>query len=76
VSESRRDGETDGSTFTFQCDVHFRNGRHGKKRMRAGRRSKPAPVPTGSIPRVSRLMALAIRYQRLCHGAGKIDRGF
>ena len=65
MSESLRDGETDGSTFTFRCDVHFRNGRHGKKRMRAGRRRKPAPTPTGSIPRVSRLMALAIRYQRL-----------
>ena len=65
MSESRRDSETDGSTFTFRCDVHFRNGRHGKKRMRAGRRRKPAPTPTGSIPRVSRLMALAVRYQRL-----------
>ena len=65
MSESLRDGETDGSTFTFRCDVHFRNGRHGKKRMRAGPRQKPAPAPTGSIPRVSRLMALAIRYQRL-----------
>lgn len=65
MSESRRDGETDGGTFTFRCDVHFRNGRHGKKRMRPGRRRKPTPAPAGSIPRVSRLMALAIRYQRL-----------
>ena len=57
--------EGGGRTFTFRCDVHFRNGRHGKKRMRAGRRPKPAPVPAGAIPRASRLMALAIRYQRL-----------
>ena len=65
MSEVQRDAETDGSTFTFRCDVHFNNGRHGKKRLRQGRRKKPAPVPTGSIPRVSRLMALAIRYRRL-----------
>ena len=65
MSEVQRDAETDGSTFTFRCDVHFSNGRHGKKRLRPGRRKKSAPAPTGSIPRVSRLMALAIRYRQL-----------
>ncbi len=51
--------------LTVECAVHFRNGRHGRKRMRTGREPRPGPVDTGRVPRLSRLMALAIRFDRL-----------
>jgi hypothetical protein len=50
------------TTLTFECPVHF--GWQGKRReLRAG----PAPEapPAGRVPRVARLMALALRLDRL-----------
>ena len=50
------------SGLTVECKVHFRHASHGQRRMRVG----PAPaVPPGRVPRVSRLMALAIRFEEL-----------
>lgn len=46
--------------------VHFRTGRCRRKVMREGRRKT---VPGGRIPRITRLMALAIHMQ------GLVDRG-
>jgi len=57
--------EQNSHGFTVECKVHFRKGRCGRKRLRRGERPRPTPVPLGNIPRVSRLMALAIRFQRL-----------
>lgn len=51
------------STLTVQCNVHFKAARHGRRTMTAG--PEPAPVPLGRVPRVSRLMALAIRFDGL-----------
>ncbi len=43
--------------------VHFRNGTKGKKRLKAG--AKP-PEPKGEpVPRIARLMALAIHFDQL-----------
>jgi hypothetical protein len=53
----------EGATVEF--DVHFMDGRRGRERLRNGRRPKPPPVPEGHVPRVSRLMALAVRFERL-----------
>ncbi len=48
----------------FQTRVHFRCGRNGRKQLRTG--ENPANIaPSGRVPRVSRLMALAIRFDRL-----------
>lgn len=50
------------TTLTFECPVHF--GRTGqRKELRAG----PAPeaLPPGRVPRAARLMALALRFDRL-----------
>jgi hypothetical protein len=47
----------------FQTKVHFRCGRSGRKHLRTG--ETPAAVPPGRVPHVSRLMALAIRFDRL-----------
>lgn len=53
----------DGATVTFK--VHFRNGEKGRRRLRNGDRPAPQKVDPGRIPRISRLMALAIRFENL-----------
>ena len=50
--------------ITFQTKVHFRAGRNGRKHLETG--ETPAPqVEPGRVPRVSRMMALAIRFDGL-----------
>jgi len=51
--------------LTVQCKIHFKNGRRGRKRVRQGEAPPPKPVAPGNLPRVSRLMALAIRFENL-----------
>lgn len=50
--------------LTFKTTIHFRNGRSGRRHLRAG--DKPATPPDdGRVPRISRLMALAIHFDDL-----------
>lgn len=51
------------TSLTFQSKVHFHQTRHGRKRMAVGNSPAPTSVPSGRVPRVSRLMALAIRFE-------------
>ncbi len=49
--------------------VHFQTGSRTKKELAIGSKSK---VPTGRIPRVAKMMALAIRFdQQICSGLVK-----
>jgi len=48
----------------FQTKVHFRCGRNGRKHLEAGD-APVASVEPGRVPRISRLMALAIRFDGL-----------
>ena len=50
--------------ITFQTKVHFRAGRNGRKHLETGETPVP-PVEPGRVPRVSRMMALAIRFDGL-----------
>jgi hypothetical protein len=59
------------SNLTVQCTVHFENKRHGRKQMTLGDTPVPAPVPLGRVARISRLMALAIRFEGLV-SAGEV----
>ena len=52
-----------GATVEFK--VHFRTGARGRRRMRPGAKPKPAEVTPGRVPRISRLMALAIHFEDL-----------
>ena len=45
--------------------IHFNRARSGRKVMNAGQAPQPKLCVTASIPRVSRLMALAIRFEKL-----------
>jgi len=53
------------TSLTFQCKVHFTNARRGRKQMAVGEAPTPTPVPLGRIPRIARLMAMAIRFDGL-----------
>ncbi len=52
--------------LTFQCEFHLAPGRRGRKRLRPGKEPRRATtVLAGRIPRVARLMALAIHFNEL-----------
>ncbi len=51
--------------LTVECKVHFEVGRKARKTLRAGDPPPEPVVEPGTVPRVSRLMALAIRLDRL-----------
>ena len=59
----RKLAEAGGPTVEFR--VHFRNGNRGRRRLRLGKLPVPASVEPGSIPRIAKLLALAIRFDGL-----------
>lgn len=49
---------------TFECNVHFRRrGRGSRREMAAGQEPPRRAREPGRVPRVARLMALAIRFE-------------
>jgi hypothetical protein len=61
--------------LTVECDVHFRGAAHGRKRLRRGRPAPCPDVPQGRVPRVARLMALAIKFEGLIQEGHVRDYG-
>ena len=51
--------------LTIECDVHFTRGQRTRKVIKEGPPPEPDATPLGTVPRISRLMALAIRFERL-----------
>lgn len=58
--------------ITIQRKVHFRQGRRSRKELRDGK-AVAAPV-SGRVPRVARLMALAIRFDQLIRDGTVADQ--
>lgn len=59
--------------YTIEFCMHERRGRSGRRQVRPG---KPPPTPdvsSGRIPRVARLMALAIRCEELVRSGEVTD---
>jgi hypothetical protein len=54
-----------GASITVACKVHFRPGAQGRRRLRQGEAPMPATVEPGRVPRLARLMALAIHFDGL-----------
>jgi hypothetical protein len=50
---------------TVEYDVSFTKGWRGRQRLREGREPETPQVAPGRVPRVARLMALAIRFDGL-----------
>jgi hypothetical protein len=54
------------TTWTIERQVHFGQARHGRgKRVQVGPAPDGPKLPQGRVPRVSRLMALALRLDDL-----------
>jgi hypothetical protein len=51
------------NSLTVECEVHFQARSRGRKELELG--ASPSPVALGRVPRVSRLLALAHRLERL-----------
>jgi hypothetical protein len=51
--------------LTVECDVHFQRCARGRKELEPGPGPKQLAPPPGRVPRVARLMALAIRFEQL-----------
>ncbi|MBX3385998.1 MAG: hypothetical protein KF768_05455 [Phycisphaeraceae bacterium] len=49
----------------IEFKVHFQATRRGKKKAVVGEKPASTAAPLGNIPRVTRLMALAIRFEQL-----------
>ena len=50
--------------LTLECEVHFQKRAKGRRIVEVGREPGPACEP-GRVPRVAKLMALAIKFQRM-----------
>jgi hypothetical protein len=58
-----------GVGLTVQCKAHFTRGNRGRKHLEPGVVPEAPVVERGRVPRLARLMALAIRFDRLvCKG--------
>jgi hypothetical protein len=53
------------TSLTFTRKVHFTTGAKGQRDLRSGEAPTPQPLPAGRVPKLSRLMALAIRFDGL-----------
>jgi len=51
--------------ITVACKVHFRPGTRGRRRLRQGEAPVAPAAPGGHVPRLARLMALAIHFDDL-----------
>ncbi len=58
-------------SLTIECSVHFHRRDRGRKELRPGAAPQAAPVELGWVPRVSRWLALAIRFEGLLR-AGEV----
>jgi len=50
---------------TIECKVHFARGRRSRKVIELGQQPASDPTPEGRVPRIARLMAMAIKFDRL-----------
>jgi hypothetical protein len=53
------------TSFTIEKDIHFQRRTRGRQELRAGIEPSPAIQAALRVPRVARLMALAIRFDGL-----------
>lgn len=60
--------------LTFECAVHFRRSGRGRREMVVGQETVSAPPEPGRVPRVTRLMALAIRFDEYLRSGQVADQ--
>jgi hypothetical protein len=60
--------------LTIQREFHLRHGRGSRKVIREGPPPETRQTLPGTIPRISRLMAMAIRFDRLIKSGEVVDQ--
>jgi len=60
-------------TLTVECAVHFERRTKGRKDLAVGPALEPLNVEPGRVPRVAKLMALAIRFDGLVRSGAVRD---
>src|SRR6266850_2589252 len=61
------------ATLTFTSPVHFKRAKKGMLRLVAGAAPAPTALPPGRVPKLARLMALAIRLDGLLRAGDVAD---
>ena len=61
-------------TQAVTTKIHFGTSERGRRQMLVGRAPRKAEVPAGRVPRVARLMALAIRFDGLIRDGAVADQ--
>lgn len=56
---------TDIAPLTIECRVRFAQRQRARKELQVADTAEVLRIPLGRIPRISRLMALALRFERL-----------
>jgi len=59
--------------LTINCSVHFKQGPKGRKQLVEGEAPVLPPIIPGNVPRVSKLMALAIKLEKLVNSGAVRD---
>jgi len=59
--------------ITIERNLHFQRGRSGRRQLEPGTAPPNPPAISGRVPRVARLMALAIRFERLVRDGDVAD---
>jgi hypothetical protein len=65
--------DADTRPLTIECSVHFTDNRRGQTLMQEGPAPEPPVVEPGRVPRLARLMALAMRFDRLVRQREVLD---
>ncbi len=73
TTATQRLDQSGGGSSTVVFKTHFQRGNRGCRRLRDGPAPAPPPVEPGRVPRISRLMALAIRLDGLVRSGAVRD---
>jgi hypothetical protein len=57
------------SSLTAEFDVHFTQAHRGRRLLQNGEQPVRDVLPSGRVPRIARLMALAVHFERLVAAA-------
>ncbi len=52
-------------SLTVECEIHFKNGSKGQKQIKEGHAPAPKPVKRGKVPRITKLLALALHFEKM-----------
>lgn len=67
TAEQGKPPQPGGDGLTVEFRVHFKNGNRGRRRLRLGESPAPVHPEPGNVPRITKLLALAIRFDGLLH---------